>query len=247
MKITSGEIARFIANEISVPHEEAQIGCDIMESIASTEGINLTRKKLISGALITSCMKQYDDQFDKGSLEETKKSGQLIIESVNSPTSPDNISGSLLRGINLAQSNFSSEAYDVLKRLSLAQKDSQRQKNNNITQTEVEKITKKKGELTMLLFALEVNPNMSEECQSCYKALGYLLQLIDDFRDVHLDIEDGICTLMTLAENQQEAIIIIFRQYQRVKMLFTNTYSEKKLNPIFTYMKKLMQEIGFNV
>ena len=96
----------------------------------------------------------------------------------------------------------------------------------------------------MLLFVLQVNPQMSLERKRCYAELGYLMQLIDDYTDIVIDSAEGVRTLITASKRHVDRLLLVHRQINKVRALFAGEYSSDKLLDIYAYIDLLLLGAG---
>lgn len=150
----------------------------------------------------------------------------------------------IVRGIGVARDHFNDPAFGALRVLTAAQVDSIRQRRKGTPVDEIRDITRRKGAYTILLFALEVSPDMAPERRAGYEELGYLVQLLDDFTDRFLDRAEGITTLMNLSLDMSQPMLLIQRQARKVKMLFAREYSPGNLVELFSYIDRSLAGVG---
>lgn len=238
MQITESEIVRSVATEMGTSTTTAEAGLKMLHLIAGIEGINPTRAMLYSSCAITAGMRGFDDIFDKNPDSAPPHNIQSVIGSTK------DLPRGIQTGINIVIDNAGSRAIEALRDLTQAQIDSKSQKDPNASVESIQEITRRKGGLSGLLFALTANDQMTEERANCYYELGVLMQLVDDFCDTAIDKKDGIQTLMTITPEESQKILLITKQYQKVKALFAAELKGEKLSQILKYAQFLVAQTG---
>lgn len=237
------ETSRLIAKELGREEAPSEIAIQIMQMVAELEGIALSEKSKRGAATIGGAMHAYDAAFDRFDIRTARDQARKIQGLVNGENTPTDIDPNVRRAIELAHDNLNPSALSALKDLTIAQVDSLGQRDGSADQNKITDITKRKGASTVLLFALEVSPDMTDKRRKCFEELGYLIQLIDDFHDQTVDIKDGIATLATTLV-KPEVLALIKNQYRVVRELFGKEYEEHKLGKMFAYVDKLMAKSG---
>lgn len=241
MEITERGISNLVAQQVGISDSgQAEATCHIMQTMSRLEGVTLQRRQLLAAASVGASMRVFDDSFDECPISAADRQGALVSDAVSSGVLIESLDPRVIRGISVAQDNFSDTALIALKGLASAQVDSVRQRRAGTPVDIIRDITRRKGAYTILLFALEVNPSMSPERRACYEELGYLVQLVDDYVDRYLDEKNGISTLMTLAEGNANAVLLISAQVRKVKTLLAQQYSPEKLTELFGYIDRLL-------
>lgn len=235
-----------IANELESKPESSEIAVSIMAMIANLEDVTLTTKQKAAASTIGGAINVYDSAYDKYDIHHSRSKADSIQAKLNNEAVDERALGSRLnKAVELAQDTFSQEALGALQDLSLAQRDSLLQREDNPDIHLVEEITRRKGGNTVLLFALEVNPSMDERRKACYLELGYLVQLLDDFQDRTLDKNDRIHTLATDLESV-EFSHIVESQVSKVRSVFMSEFKETKLTILFQYIDKMLAASGIS-
>lgn len=241
----SREIPKIIAQQIEGNILSAEHALGAMQMISRLEGVPLTRKQYFGAAAIGAAAHSYDAVFDSAPIEEARRKGRAILDAQSGLKSDlDSLDSTTKAGLRLADDNLNAQALATLRELTEAQLDSLQQRDRNIGRDEVNTITYQKGSRAALLLALEVNPEMSPERQICFKELGFLLQLFDDFQDATIDKESGLVTLATISSYDVNIVEIIRNQKAKVKRLFTESYGDKKCTEVFQYIRNLSKRAG---
>ena len=194
MEITNRGISRLVAGETT---------CEGVEMIARLEGVLLNSRQRFAAAVVGASMTAFDSVFDDLPLEFVRLDGAKALAAVDGGDASE-LGSRLQRGIAIAHDNFTEPAMGALKDLAKAQFDSIRQREAGVAIDVVRDITKRKGAQVMLMLALQVNPNMSQERRKCFEELGFFVQLVDDYEDQSLDAERGVSTLITFSETCYE-------------------------------------------
>ncbi len=241
----SREIPKIIARQIEGNFLSAEHALEAMQMISRLEGIPLTRRQHFGAAAIGAAADSYDAVFDSAPINEARKKGEAILDAQSGVKSElDSVDPTTKAGLQLASDNLNSKALVTLRELTEAQIYSLKQRDLGIGKDEVNTITYQKGSRAALLLALEVNPEMSEERQACFKELGFLLQLFDDFQDATIDRESGLVTLATISSHDVNILEVIRNQEVKVKKLFIESYGDKKCTEIFQYIRNLSKRAG---
>lgn len=190
-------------------------------------------------------MRPYDSAFDEYDIRTARSNGQAVLDVINGEGDGEQLDTSTRKALQLAQENLNSAAMEALKDLTLAQIDSLKQREAKIDEPTLEDITRRKGGNTALLFALEVNPDMTARKRKAYQELGVLFQLTDDFEDATKDKAEGIITLATISGDNTRLIARIKKQYKLVLRLFTQNYEAYQLVDFRNYLDKLVAGVGF--
>lgn len=247
MEITDRGISRLVTQAVGVSDPGmAETTCQMMQAIAHLEGVVLQRRQLLAAASVGASMRAFDDAFDECPVETADRQGALVADAVSGGVLLPTLDPRVARGIGVARDNFGDSALVALQGLAAAQVDSVRQRRPGTAVDEIREITRRKGAYTILLFALEVSPAMSPDRRVCYEELGYLVQLVDDYVDCAVDERNGVSTLITMAPNSAESIVMIATQVRRVKMLFTRQYTPEKLIELYSYVDRLMAGAGLH-
>ncbi len=240
MKLTESEIVTSVATEMGTPEVSARFGIAVMTLFSDLEGADMTRERLFAASAIGSAMRGFDDHFDSGDNDSANAAKAALESGVHGQGLPCG----LQQGIKIAIDNLNPTANGVLVELAKAQFASRRQKAPDVGVAEISLITENKGGLTAMLFASAVNESISEERRNAYHALGVLMQLVDDYCDTYLDVQDGIQTLMTITAEGSERDMMILRQFAKVKALSVLGFRGEKLDKILQYAKKLVAKTG---
>lgn len=234
-----------VSSEIGEIHKDGiEYGLHLMQLIADIEGTKLSRKQELAASAIGGAMNAFDDAFDKYDIRSAQERGEAIRKTVSGIDDGETLSPVVSAGIKIARDNLNETAFTALQEVTQAQIESIRQREEDVTLDEIKTIERKKGCGTLLLFALEVNPNLSERRRRCYQELGYLVQLIDDFQDAKKDRAEGIKTIITLSVTTPEAIQTVVQQRDKVKTMFSAQYEQHKLINLFSYIDKAMVGSG---
>ncbi len=245
MKIHSEMPRSLVSAELGGNQEKGiEFGLKLMKLIADLENVNLNRKQEMAASAIGGAMGAFDAAFDKYDIRTSRQTGDAVKQAVAGENNGEGLPSVVAAGITIARDNLNETAFATLQEVTQAQLDSIRQRDEDVTFAEVENIERRKGGGTLLLFALEVSPDLSEKRKECYNELGYLIQLIDDFQDEQQDRMEGISTIVTLGIAKPEVIKTITRQYSKVKSLFTAEYEQYKLVDLFAYIDKAMRGSG---
>lgn len=151
----------------------------------------------------------------------------------------------LSRAFRMVDGVATTQAREELARLALAQERSIAQRESGLTYSVVIDITQEKGGHSVLLLALQINPHLTPEQQSCYRSLGYLVQLCDDYVDQQCDRRDGIITMMHFMDDTKSREHIL-REATRTKLLFQRYYPAKRLQDLFLRIDRLLQRSGIS-
>lgn len=237
------ETSRLIARELGREAGPSENAIQIMQMIAELENVALTEKSKRGAATIGGAMHAYDAAFDRFDIRTARGHAREIKGLVDGEAAQTTLDPQVRKAIELAHDNLNPVALSALKNLTVAQADSLSQRDGSADQSRITDITKRKGANTVLLFALEVSPDMSDRRRKCFEELGYLVQLIDDFHDQAIDIKDGIATLVTTLP-KPEVLALIKGQYRKVREEFGKEYEEHNLGKLFAYVDKLMAKSG---
>lgn len=244
MEITDRGLARIVADETLVPAAVAEQGCTITRMIADLEGTIPTRKQLLAASAITASARAYDDIYDACPVNQGMVKGGQMKETLSGKTSSLVLPQGLNSGVKIITDNLEEAARSAMLALASAQSESIQQRLPEISDSMLETITRKKGANTALLFALNVNPNLSLERRECFEELGYLMQLVDDYIDQNQDKTNGIVTLINREIDPHAQSIRIVQQAQKVKQLFSLNYEPLKVLNIFRYIDGLVASCG---
>lgn len=191
-------ISRMIAQETCACPVAAEAGQQILELISGLEQVRATKKQRLAAAIIGSAVRPTDDLVDTGDIQSARSAASILQNAVRTRTTDDRLPASLNRVITIATDNTNESALSTLDDLLLAQVDSVRQRDRQTGIDEISRITRSKGELTMLLMARTVQPNLTERSSRLYESIGYLVQLVDDMTDRQQDSMNGIVTPGTI-------------------------------------------------
>jgi hypothetical protein len=193
---------------------------------------------------ITAGLRSFDDVFDGLRVDDARTESRKILGVLGGVESVCILGSSVRRPLSIAIDNFGDAARLALLNLTQAQLDSIEQRVPGTTDARIEDISRRKGANTMLLFAMQVNPGMTIERRNCYEELGFLMQLIDDYTDVHIDKAEGVSTLLTGKQSDFERILLLQRQVRKVRALFAAEYPPDKLLDINAYIGLLLEGAG---
>jgi hypothetical protein len=238
-------IGNMVAKDLEASPLAAERAMEIMAMVGRLEGVQLDKKSEIGAATIGAAMEVYDAAFDKYDIRTSRQNAGEITNIINGieTSSQKSLDSKLKKAIELAHDNLNEAALAALKNLTKAQADSLGQRDGSADIETIKNITYKKGANTVLLFALEVSPDINNKRRVCYEELGYLVQLLDDYADKELDKKEGITTLAT-AIPSPEVINQVKVQYQKVRNLFKKEYEEHQIIELFNYVDKLMAKSG---
>jgi hypothetical protein len=118
---------------------------------------------------------------------------------------------------------------EVVNNTHLAQKDSTKQFNKEITLNEILDITKRKGGYSLLMCRHYLNLNGSITMDNCWYNMGGVIQMTNDLFDIYKDLQDGIQTFANTAISYESTKALFDTQVD----LFKNSireldYSEQK-------------------
>lgn len=235
---------RSIARDVGGKVEDSETAVQIMHMVAHLEGARVTRTEQAAASAIGAAVRSFDDAFDRFDVRTARQNGAVILGGLDGKPM-DGLPPRLIRAITLAQENLHPEAHAALRALTHAQIASLDQRNFDITPQAVERITRQKGASSVLLFALEMNPRMSEARRACYEELGFLVQLIDDAHDRDTDVREGVVTLVTMDATRQQTFARLRQQREVVMRAFQKEYPEERLTNIFRYIDTLLARAGF--
>ncbi len=234
-----------VAAELGRGREKGiEYGVELMKLIASLEGVGLSKKQEMAAGAIGGAMTVFDEQFDKYDIRHSKQVGESVKKAVAGEIDGVDLPPVVASGIKIVRDNLNGTAFAALQEVTQAQLDSIRQRNPEVSLAEVEDIEKRKGGGTLLLFALEVSPDLSEKRKECYRELGYLIQLLDDVTDEQKDRAEGISTIITLGITKPEGVKTVNRQCARVRALFSAEYEAYQLVDLFSYIDRAMKGSG---
>ncbi len=245
MKITAHEICTSVATQLGTSPEKALAMHNALELIASLEGIGLTGNAQVFAATAGASMHIFDEVYDAAPVAQAYTHAATIKNALVSGDY-DLIPAQLSQAFHLVDGVATMAARDGLISLARAQERSILQREPNPSYSEVVGITREKGGCAILLLALQINPRLSIEQQSCYRQLGYLVQICDDYVDQHADRQSGITTMMHFM-NGIEASERIVREATRTKLLFQRYYSGKRLPDLFSRIDHLLKRSGIGV
>lgn len=246
----SAEIARQVAGELDSKVETSEMVIQIMKMIAELEDVPLSRAQRFGAAAIGGSMSVYDQQFDKYDIRTAEQKAVEVARVVAEGTDVDTadvLHPNLKRGLDIVHANLRPETVQQLGALTEAQVTSLKQRTGELDVNGIEEITRSKGAHTALLFATEVNPDMSLERKKCYEELGYLIQLLDDLKDKDEDAKEGIDTLATLSVQPSDMLKRIKAQGDTVKQAFQKAYSHKDTTTVQQYIDRLLATAGIAI
>lgn len=238
MKITAHEICSSVASMLGTSTKKALAMHDALELVAGLEGIGLTRNSQFFAATVGASMHLFDAVYDREPIVRARSSAQTVNAALTGDISYAHIPTQLSTAFRLVDDVATLPARDTLVQLARAQERSILQR-EAITCAEVKEITRDKGGLAILLLALQINPHLTPEQQACYRQLGYLVQLCDDYVDQEEDTRNGVTTIVHFENKAQNAERII-REASRTKLLFQRHYPAKKLLDLFFRIDQLL-------
>lgn len=240
MKITAHEICNSIAQALGNPPEKAMAMHDALELITGLEGIGLTRNAQFFAATVGASMHLFDEIYDGETVGKAREHAANINHALIGKVPYDHLPGRLSKAFHLVDSVATLRARDALIRLARAQERSILQREADTSYSELVDITQEKGGHAVLLLALQINPHLTPEQQSCYRQLGYLVQLCDDYVDQCADRKNGITTMMHFMDEIRSSECIL-REATRTKLLFQSYYSGRKLQDLFSRIDRLLK------
>lgn len=240
----SAEIGRNVTRQLDGKPEHTETAIALMQLVARLEDVPFTREHHFGAATIGAAVRRYDDAFDVDEVGQARRNGLAIASILEGAKPAVELDGRIIQSIHMAQEVLTSEAIDALRQLTKAQVDSIEQRTGRPTPKRLEDITRRKGGSTILLFALEMRPDLDEEGRECYEQLGYLRQLIDDYADRVIDTKAGVVTLANVDPSSVRIVSILQRQHRHVKSLFSERYGASKTQPLFQFIDNQIARTG---
>ena len=236
---------KIISKELGSSLETGAKLAHVGKVIADIENVPITRQQELGIATIGGAQRVYDSAFDAHDILKSKSNGKIILDMINgSAQHTDQLDPSLVKAITLAHDNLNPESFQAFKGLTEAQIKSISQREAiPLEESFLHEITEEKGAYTVLVLALQINPNLDTKKRHCYEQLGYLVQLVDDYYDKELDKKEGIITLASIWDNAK-IINEIKSQNKKVREGFIRNYEPYKLQELFVYMDTLLASIG---
>ncbi len=232
-----------IYGEFQAQKEGVEYGLGLMKVVAALEGRILTKQDTMAAGAIGAGMKAFDAAYDKYDI---RVAGTKADEIDNALTGGNNTGDVIVdKALIIAKENLNETAQSALIDVANAQRLSIEQRQSETDPERLAFITKEKGGNSALLFALQINPNLSDAKKQCYKELGFLMQLADDFVDETKDREDGIITLVTLSGiTKPEIIKKIKDQGAKVNAAFEAEYEMYRTTELKSFVSKTLASAG---
>lgn len=190
--------------------------------------LNGLPQKCTSAIFGYSMLYPYTDNFIDGdgrSQEEKNHFNRLIADKLsgNAYETVSDYEEKTARLLSAIEEDYDreDEIFDGLLLMLEAQKDSQRQEDDEeaVTQEQALAISVYKGGLSVLIDRYFINLPMTEKDLHFYYGFGFVLQLCDDLQDISQDRENGSRTVFSMSVSFEE--------------------TEKKINRLFHYTKSL--------
>lgn len=168
----------------------------------------------------------YDELTDDQKMED-----QRVYEISYHPeqVNPTNFKERVLLAMHLGlikQVSNEKEYWEVVKKVHLAQKDSAKQFDAQISIENLIDITKRKGGYSLLMCRHYLIDPIDENIDQCWYTLGGLIQMTNDLYDTYKDTKEGIYTFA----NTQNDIANIERIYEQQKELFKKSINALPVN-----------------
>jgi hypothetical protein len=170
----------------------------------------------------------YDELTDELKVDE-----QRVYDISYHPekVTPTNFKERVLLAIHLnliSQVQHEKTYWEVIKQVHLAQKDSAKQFNENISIDTLLDITKRKGGYSLLMCRHYLIDPFNQQIDDCWYHLGGLIQMTNDLYDTYKDTQDGIHTFA----NVEKDIAKMEMFYVQQKKLLKNSINELPVNNI---------------
>lgn len=164
----------------------------------------------------------YDDFFDRENRDNTQ-----VKEMMNNPFNfiPSNSAEKLFLTF-LQQVHLNLEdkpSFDnIFNEIYTIQVESKKQLNSQLTAIQLKQISEKKGGLSHLFYRITLNNSLEKEEQTTLYELGSLLQQVNDIFDVWKDLQSGISTFVTTANDIYILKADFELQMKKVQQLLSN-------------------------
>lgn len=232
-----------IHSEFGAQKEGVEYGLGLMKVVAALEGKSLSKQDAMAAGAIGAGMKAFDAAYDKYDIRVAGAKANEIDTALSDGANTGN--AIVDKALLIAKENLNETAQSALVDVAHAQRLSLEQRQGAIDPERLAFITKEKGGNSALLFALQINPNLSEAKKQCYKELGFLMQLADDFLDEDKDREDGITTLVTLdTVSKPEVLKRIKNQAAKVNSVFEAEYEMYRTTELKAFVSKTLAGAG---
>lgn len=164
----------------------------------------------------------YDDFFDRENRDNTQ-----VKEMMNNPFNfiPSNSAEKLfLTFLQQVHRNLEDKpSFDnIFNEIYTIQVESKKQLNSQLTAIQLKQISEKKGGLSHLFYRITLSNSLEKEEQTTLYELGSLLQQVNDIFDVWKDLQSGISTFVTTANDIYILKADFELQMKKVQQLLSN-------------------------
>ncbi len=185
----------------------------VANSFTKLHGRLNTEKEVERNILFFLMSVLYDEIIDEHLMDE-----ETLNELFNQPelANPANFNEQVLVYIHqklLNEVTDKQSYWNALQKTHQAQKDSNKQFDDNTSIEEIIDITKRKGGYTLLMCRHYLNDSSNDLIDQCWYKLGGLIQMTNDLFDTYKDTVNGINTFATKLKNI-ESIAAIYNEQQ---------------------------------